>query len=268
MKAYQWMTAALLAGTVVMVAPTSNVWAQDPDAAKKVEQLSIQARERYNAKDYAGAIALFEQAYAIEPIPALLYNIARCYEKMENWKKAIEYYEKFVVSPDVESEVRQSAMARSRELREIVDAENKLKNQDNNNNKNNNNNNGNGDNNSNGKQTPPPEPDRTVAYVVMGTGGALVLGGVVMGVLANGAQSDFDSATNSADKLAARDSGQTYALGADILYGAGAVALGVGLFLFLTAEPEAPAQGKTTTELPVHVWFGQGAAGVDMTWRF
>ena len=65
----------------------------------------------------------------------------------------------------------------------------------------------------------------------------------------------------------ARDSGKTFALAADGLYGLGVIGLGVGLVLFLTAEAEAPAEGQTLN-VPVNVWFGQGAAGVDMTWRF
>lgn len=263
MKAYQWIAATLLAGATLVGAPSGEAWAQDPAAAKKVEQLSTQARERYGAGDFAGAIALFEQAYALEPVPNLLYNIAKCYEKMQDWKKAIEYYEKFVVSPDVASDVRQSAMTRSKELREIVAAEDKLKEpKDPKDPK---------DGKEVGDKTPPPpaEPDRTVSYVVMGVGGALVLGGGVMGLLASGEQSAFEDATTAADKRAARDSGENLALGADVLYGVGAAALITGVILFITAEPEAPAEGASVGQaMPVNVWFGQGAAGVDMTWRF
>jgi tetratricopeptide (TPR) repeat protein len=269
MKAYQWVAAALLASATLVGAPAQEAQAQE-STAEKTAQLNSQARERYQANDFAGAIALFEQAYKLEPLPNLLFNIAKCYEKMEDWAKAKEFYERFVVSPDVESEARQSSMTRIRELNEIIAAEEKLKGNGSGNGNGNGNGNGggSGDGNGNGnKVVPPPAPDRTAGYVVMGAGGALVLGGVVMGVLANGKQGEFDDATTAAAKRDARDSGKNFALAADGLYGLGVIGLGVGLVLFLTADAEAPAEGQALS-VPVNVWFGQGAAGVDMTWRF
>ena len=48
------------------------------------DTLVAQATGKFKDKDYAGAVALFERAYAVQPEPAILFNIGRIYEEAQN----------------------------------------------------------------------------------------------------------------------------------------------------------------------------------------
>ncbi|MFU8806550.1 MAG: hypothetical protein ACNA8W_22255, partial [Bradymonadaceae bacterium] len=87
----QFIFMALITSLACLIAPL-HVFAQSPDApeiARKVEQLSSEGAQKYRAQDYESAISLFGQAYELEPVPNLLYNIAKCYEQLEDWDNAI-----------------------------------------------------------------------------------------------------------------------------------------------------------------------------------
>lgn len=48
------------------------------------------------AGNYREAIAAYEQAYALVPHANAVFNIAVCYEKLEDWALAAEYYERYL----------------------------------------------------------------------------------------------------------------------------------------------------------------------------
>ena len=248
---------ALLMG-LLSLAPlmvSTTAWAQTD--AKQVEQLSKSAAKEYRGGNYKAAIKLFEEAYAIQAVPNLLFNIARCYEKMEDWDNAIANYDKFIL--DAESkEAKQKALDKVKAIKEKQgtrsaqaqnDKDNKKKEED------------------NKKVEPPPpaDPDRTWAYVAIGTGGGLLLGGAVFGLLAQGKQTAFDDATDPVAKQDAKDSGETFALVADVMYIAGAVSVITGIILWATASPEEPPQ-----QAGWHTggWVGPDGAGVSLGTRF
>jgi tetratricopeptide (TPR) repeat protein len=52
----------------------------------------------YGKQRYPEAIAEFEAARAITPLPAFDYNIARCYERLERWHDAADSYARFVAA--------------------------------------------------------------------------------------------------------------------------------------------------------------------------
>ena len=58
------------------------------DAKERAAKLSRSAVELGRSGEYAAALSLFEQAYALTPEPVLLYNIGRVAEKLGDWKKA------------------------------------------------------------------------------------------------------------------------------------------------------------------------------------
>jgi tetratricopeptide repeat protein len=68
-------------------------------ASSSLEQLNEEGASLYAAHDYRRAIEKFIQAYAIEPDPNLLFNIARCYEELGEAEAAIEKYEAFLKTP-------------------------------------------------------------------------------------------------------------------------------------------------------------------------
>jgi len=50
----------------------------------------------YEASNYPDALAKFQKAYKLAPMPALLFNIARCHEVMAELEQAIKYYEQYL----------------------------------------------------------------------------------------------------------------------------------------------------------------------------
>ena len=89
---------------------------------------------------------------------------------------------------------------------------------------------------------------RTVSYVVMGVGGAVILGGVVTSILAVGADGDLadcrsDATCNHTDReLTLADDVRSQALTTDILLGVGAAVAATGVVLYLIDEsPDARA---------------------------
>jgi hypothetical protein len=67
----------------------------DQALAKKYFQLG---KELYERAVYEGALEQFQQSYRYSKKPALLYNIARCYEAMGELDKAIAKYQEFVAT--------------------------------------------------------------------------------------------------------------------------------------------------------------------------
>ena len=85
--------------------------------AAQVQRLSDQGATAYQQRDYRRANELFQQAYAIDPDPNLLYNIARCFEALGDKQTAIEKYELFISSPGADSKGRLRAQDAVRLLR-------------------------------------------------------------------------------------------------------------------------------------------------------
>ncbi len=269
-------TMVLMGALALGPAPITGVgeaWAQD-DVASQVEELSGKGATAYKAGDYDAAIGYFEQAYELEPVANLLYNIARCHEKNGAPDKALTYYEKFILAPEIDEGARESALKKSAQMRDLIDARDDLerdkerqererlaklereKNQG-------------------GEKVEDPgggtqdEGGPGVgAWAALGAGGLLIAGGAVTGFMAMGQQTAFEEATTLEDKQAARDSGQTMALVADGLYVAGAVAVGVGAFLVLTSGGGESDAADADASARVTPWVAPGSGGVDVFWRF
>ncbi len=55
-----------------------------------------EAKKKYNLGDFEEAIVLFKKAYDEHEAPAYLYNIAQAYRQINNCKKALFFYERFL----------------------------------------------------------------------------------------------------------------------------------------------------------------------------
>ena len=271
--------------------PGAVAWAQsDADRIARVEELALKGAKAFKAERYEEAIEAFEEAYALEPVPNLLYNIAKSYEKLNRWDEAISHYKRFAVADDVNSKAREDALEsieRLKQLRALEDSdEDGVADVD--------------DLCPGEKEDPDgykdidgcpednptaagggegveggegPEgtvevlpPDYTWAWTAGGAGLALVAGGAVLGVLAQGTHDDFEAAETAEERRTLRDSGQSLALYADIAYVAGAVGLLTGVILWATAsetevvrEP-VPQAGRWFIE----PWLTPTRAGVGM----
>ncbi|WAS98752.1 tetratricopeptide repeat protein [Nannocystis punicea] len=200
--------------------------ATQPSAA----DLSAQAIERFQAKDYDGAVRLFEEAYAIDKVPNYLFNIGRVYEEKGDIRAAVDYYQRFVKEPGVEIEARDLALQRLRVLKGILQETDP----------------------SEAKSAPseptpapvaegpkpeptpvkPAAPDpkwRTMKLAGAGLlgvgGGALVVGGI-LGGLALSKQSQLDATHDFAARQDLKQGGERLAVATDVLIiGGGALAL-------------------------------------------
>ena len=85
-------------------------------------ELSEQGLAFYKARDYRRATEKFLQAYAIDPDPNLLFNVARCYQALGDLVAAIEKYEAYLRSPNIDATGRERAEKWLRTLREAVDS--------------------------------------------------------------------------------------------------------------------------------------------------
>ena len=101
------ITTLALSASLTLLGASAPALAAEPRpasaASPSLEQLNEQGADLYAARDYRRAIEKFIQAYAIEPDPNLLFNIARCYEELGEADAAIEKYETFLKTPGADT---------------------------------------------------------------------------------------------------------------------------------------------------------------------
>lgn len=235
-------TVAILMCLATLVYAPGAYAQDDEDVAVQVEQLSGEGAAAFKERDFEVAIDRFEKAYALAKVPLLLYNIGRCYEEQENWDKAIEYYKKYAVAPDVATQEREEALERVAKIEAARGKKDIIRDPD-----------------------PDPKPASgpgALAYILTGTGAAALAAGGVVGFLALGEQTRFQDATDPDEQAAARESGQMLALTADGLFVGGGVLTIIGLIMILTAPGEETQQ---TTWAPM---VAPDRIGAQMMWRF
>jgi F0F1-type ATP synthase membrane subunit c/vacuolar-type H+-ATPase subunit K len=72
---------------------------QSPEEAEKIRQaqeLYDKATELYNEKQYELAVRYYERALELVSVPDIHYNIAKAFEKLAAYPKAIEHYQKYL----------------------------------------------------------------------------------------------------------------------------------------------------------------------------
>lgn len=214
-----------------------SAWAQPSQGPSEFDKRVQEGMERYNGGDYAKAVEAFEAAYALDPRPELIYNVARSYEKALLRDEAITAYERFVELPGTTAALRTKALdsltALRRERQALARA-------------------------SAATRDPSPAPlppraaasalseparpgiDRTLEWALIGGGAAIAGAGLVFGILALDSQSKLDEAQsptnpnrdlNQLESLS--DETETRALVADVLFGVGAASALTGIVLFL-----------------------------------
>lgn len=82
----------------VLLALGSLAGAQEDPDTDAARALFKRGMAQYDAGHVREAIAMFEQAKAIKPLPAFDYNIAHCHEQLGEWAQAIDAYEHYVAS--------------------------------------------------------------------------------------------------------------------------------------------------------------------------
>jgi len=251
----------------------------DPVAAQDANEGRARAAFRlgqahYENGNFVEAAKQFEKAYELSKRPQLLYNIYLAYRdaiQPEAAARALrQYLEK---APDIEN--RFQLEARLRVLEKNLDKPSQKQEQE------------------SAVQPEPavepeeeqpseqkPAPEETqpsvqeespvedmaedkesgefplVPVILMGSGGAMVLGSVITGIMTTSAQSDLEDkcpdkqCQPGSDWESTKNSGQTLAIVTDVLLFGGIAVAGVGLVLLLLDGDEAdPSGGDTTVAL-------------------
>jgi len=124
------MTLTLLAVVLSVAAPgtrqeerpPAETGTQDEAARKQAKALVEEAQKLYAQKRYAEAAARFERAYALRSVPALLFNLARCFDKMMDTPKALRAYRDYLrAAPGASdvAEVQASIVSLEKRLRSL-----------------------------------------------------------------------------------------------------------------------------------------------------
>jgi tetratricopeptide (TPR) repeat protein len=285
----------MVAVAVAALTATSVARAEEAAGPEDAEFDALLARavEAYNAQRYEQAVQDFQRAYEMRPQPEIIYNIARIYERSVQREQAIEQYQRFLSLPNTTSDLRARAATALESLRtEMAAIERANRPQNDPNNPNNDPNNAQ---NPTGPTTPtqpvrPRTPASVLAgWILVGLGGATLVGGVAMGALALTEQTATNEAGSLAEYNEHNDLGSTYALTADILFGAGgALAIGGIVALVIHAvrsrnaadeadDPNTPYPDQETTDeeaddratsMIFSPYLGQNGLGFTLGGRF
>jgi len=220
-----------------LMAPVETL-AQEPD--DPIAALATRGMELVTAERYDEAIRVYLEAYALEPLGALLYNIAFIYDKrLSAPKRAARYYQQYIDAPDADDEGKLRAYARLRtlEARIRLAAPKPI------------------------PPLPPPTPAREIGgWVSTVAGATMTLTGITFMSLAASTHSDFEATDDVLSRRTLRDRGELQGVVGDVTTSVGLVALAVGMTLLLWGDDDHDARAG-----PGLVFTGQG---IGMEARF
>jgi tetratricopeptide (TPR) repeat protein len=85
----------------------------------------LRGSESYCRGKYDQALAEFKVAYDTKKIPAMLFNIAKCYDRLGEWGNALEKYRAYLKSDDNDPKSKGEAVIRVQELELKLEEESK-----------------------------------------------------------------------------------------------------------------------------------------------
>jgi tetratricopeptide (TPR) repeat protein len=201
----------------------SSAHAQNAHA--RAVALLDQSAEQYREGHFAEAADLLREAYEIEPAPVLLYNLARALEGLGDLPGAVEAYEGYIEG-DPDADDRGAIEARLETLRRQMEALDRVEDPPD-------------------DPEPPPdpiaEPDppleeeeppsgaSPIPWTIAGVGGAGVIAGVVLGVLAQLRHDDAIAAPIQTERVALAGEADDLAFGANLAFAIGGGLLLVGI---------------------------------------
>lgn len=208
---------------------------------QRAMELFEKSEERYRAGELEEAQRLLLEAYALDPNPVLQYNLGRVYEALGKLEEAAGAFRAFLDgTPDAPDrgaiERRIETLEKQIADRKAIESRERER----------------------GKKPPPPPPkppppvedtgSGATPWIVAGAGAAVLVGGVVAGVMANKAHDDavedpsFQGAQDSQDKAV------TLARIANVGFVVGGAAIAVGVGWGLMGQPDTqPDQNARRT---------------------
>ncbi len=194
-------------------------------------ELFKESKKRYRDGEFEAAAKLLEEAYAIDPAPTLLYNLARAKESAGDLEGAVDAYRRYLEADPAAKDrgaIEKRIENLDRQLNERAELEAKLEAQR-----------------EKAAPAPPPAPPPPVAvtttpeptepevspvpWIIAGVGAAVIGSGVVLGVLASGKNSDAMNAPSQIDTRNLADEAGGLAAAANASYIAGGIVVGAGL---------------------------------------
>lgn len=270
------LTALVLASCLVVGLPTASAQAPDEKTeleAKRQFQIGL---DLYNHGEFAEAAERFEESYKLSGRAKLLYNVYLAYRDAQNLPKAIEALRGFIeAEPDdervpglrVRLEIMEKSVAERGSTTPSGDGGQE----------------GGADTTGTsssstadeGKQPTPGDSSKTlmlVGFITGGVGAAAAIGGVVTGILANGANRELDQLCGTDRVCEASTLGQattlssrirTMSLVTDILLIGGGVTLAAGatLALLMLRKQSGSAPENDATAPAVSAGFMCGPGG-------
>src|SRR5262245_18203367 len=122
------LTSAALGAALVIVHPNASLSDATLNAMAQVEAPNTGARalydegvKRFRSGEFREALELFEKAYALDPDPVLVYNIARAHESLGDGERALDAYKRYLESsPNAEDRgaVEQRMSTLQRQIRD------------------------------------------------------------------------------------------------------------------------------------------------------
>lgn len=265
---------------------TTAGWAERSpthDLAKKHFELG---NTYYEVSNYAQALAEFQKAYELEPLPGLIYNIARCHELLNNLKEAIAQYRLFL-EKSPESKDRATVELRIKNLEKRLEQTRET------------------------SPTPPqaqakpteavptpaasprgnPEPPVAgvvteeaprpsarprswkwqTGWIALGVGGASLIAGIISGAMVSSKNSEFEQGVQQNKTYSTlsdiRSSGQSFEKVeiATLVIGGVGLAAGGGLLLWEALGGSSETSSNQTALLP---YAGPAGAGLSFSSRF
>ena len=265
--------AALAAAVLLLAVPAvARAKSAAPSARAEVTRLAKLSHQQYQAGDYAAAAQTLLQAYELEPVPALLFNVAKTFEKAGNVEQAMRFYQRYIDAENSDPKlIRQASHAldalrlqqdeKARKDRESADkaaadkaAADKAADKSV------------GDSathetvRGDGQQLPAveqraPPRSRAVPYTLVGVGLVGVGAGAVLGLSAQSLANQEKASTDAVDKPDLRSKAKQRALFADVAYGVGGAALVAGVVMIFLE----PKQEKLAAGLPQPLLLDHGA---------
>ena len=110
MHAVRPLRFAILGAIVGALVGAGSARAESPEA--EVERLAAEAVNAYKGADYKRAVELLQRAYDIRQVPALLYNMAKAYDKLGDVDHAYDAYRQYADSAAADPKLKQRAEAR------------------------------------------------------------------------------------------------------------------------------------------------------------
>lgn len=86
----------LLVVSIVFGGLAIGATARADDTLTRAREHFDKAQELYAAAKYTDAAAEFDAAYAERPFAQFLFNIGACYEKLQQYDKAVDYYSRYL----------------------------------------------------------------------------------------------------------------------------------------------------------------------------